>query len=166
MARYRVELTGEEREALLARVGRGRGAAAEIKRANLLLAVDRGEFSDLRMTDEEAARAYRASVKTVYNLKRRLVEEGLEAALSRKPRSGPSRVKLDGEAEARIVALACTEPPEGHARWTLRLIAQRSVELGYVESVSHVAVGALLKKTTSSRGCTRSGASRSTPASS
>ena len=166
MARYRVELTGEEREALLAKVSRGRGAAAEIKRANLLLAVDRGEFADLRMSDGEAARAYRATAKTVYNLKRRLVEEGLEAALSRKPRSGPSRVKLDGEAEAKIVALTRADPPEGHARWTLRVIAQRSVELGYVESISHVAVGRMLKKTSCAHGHAGSGASRSTPASS
>ena len=105
------------------------------------------------MSDGEAARAYRATAKTVYNLKRRLVEEGLEAALSRKPRSGPSRVKLDGEAEAKIVALTCTDPPEGHARWTLRLIAQRSVELGYVESISHVAVGRMLKKRFSRNSC-------------
>lgn len=166
MTRYRVELTAGEREELLARVNRGRGGAAEVKRANILLAVDRGEHSDLRMTDEEAARAYRSTPKTVYNLKRRLVEGGFEGALSRKPRSRPGNLKLDGEAEARIVALTCTDPPEGHSRWTLRLIAEKSVELGYVESISHVAVRDLLKKTSSSHGWSSSGASRSTPASS
>lgn len=166
MAKYRVELTGEERAELLARVNRGTGSAAEIKRANILLAVDSGEFADLRMGDEEAARAYRSTPKTVYSLKRKLVEEGFEGVLGRKRRSRPGNVKIDGEAEARIVALTCTDPPEGHARWTLRLIAEKSVELGYVESISHVAIRDLLKKTSSSHGWSSSGASRSTPASS
>lgn len=166
MVKYRVELTEGERAELLARVNRGSGKAAEIKRANLLLAVDQGEFADLRMTDEEAAKAYRSTVKTVYNLKRKLVEEGFDGVLSRKARSGPGNVKIDGEAEAKIVALTCTDPPEGHARWTLRLIAEKSVELGYVESISHVAVGDMLKKTNFAHGWSRNGASPSIPASS
>lgn len=166
MAKYRVELTGEERAELLARVNRGRGSAAEIKRANILLAVDRGELAELRMTGEEAARVYHSTPKTVYNLKKKLVEGGFDGVLSRKRRERPGNRKIDGEAEARIVALTRTDPPEGHARWTLRLIAERSVELGYVESISHVAVGGLLKKTTLSHGYTRSGASPSTAASS
>ena len=146
MAKYRVELTDEERDELLARVNRGHGSAAEIKRANILLAVDRGEHAELRMTDEEAAKVYHSTPKTVYNLKRKLVEEGFDGVLSRKRRKSPGNVKIDGEAEAKIVALTCTNPLEGHARWTLRLIAERSVALGYVESISHVAVGDLLKK--------------------
>ena len=166
MAKYRVELTGEEREELLARVNRGRGSAAEIKRANILLAVDRGELAELRMTDEEAARVYHSTPKTVYNLKRKLVEEGFDGVLARKRRTRPGNVKIDGAAEAKIVALTCTDPPEGHARWTLRLIAEKSVELGYVESISHVAVGDLLKKTSLGHGYTRRGASPSTAASS
>lgn len=166
MAKYRVELTAGEREKLLARVNRGRGSAAEIKRANILLAVDRGELAELRMTDEEAARVYHSTPKTVYNLKRKLVEEGFDGVLARKRRTRPGNVKIDGEAEAKIVALTCTDPPEGHARWTLRLIAEKSVELGYVESISHVAVGDLLKKTSYAHGYTTSGASPSTAASS
>lgn len=166
MAKYRVELTAGEREKLLARVNRGRGSAAEIKRANILLAVDRGELAELRMTDEEAARVYHSTPKTVYNLKRKLVEEGFDGVLARKRRTRPGNVKIDGGAEARIVALTCTDPPEGHARWTLRLIAEKSVELGYVESISHVAVGDLLKKTSYAHGYTTSGASPSTAASS
>ena len=166
MAKYRVELTAGERERLLARVNRGRGSAAEIKRANILLAVDRGELAELRMTDEEAARVYRSTPKTVYNLKRRLVEEGFGGVLAGKRRTRPGNVKIDGGAEAKIVALTRTDPPEGHARWTLRLIAEKSVELGYVESISHVAVGDLLKKTGHAHGRTTSGASPSTAASS
>ena len=146
MTKYRVELTQGEREELLARVNRGSGRAAEIKRANLLLAVDQGGFADLRMTDKEAAMACRSTARTVHDPKRRLVEEGFDGVLARKARSRPGNVKIDGEAKAKIVALTYTDPPEGHARWTLRLIAEKSVELGYVESISHVAVGNILKK--------------------
>ena len=99
MTKYRVELTQGEREELLARVNRGSGRAAEIKRANLLLAVDQGGFADLRMTDAEAARAYHSTVKTVYNLKRKLVEEGFDGVLARKARSRPGNARTGGEAE-------------------------------------------------------------------
>lgn len=146
MARYKVELTREERDGLLARADRGSGAANETRRANILLAVDRGEFGELRMTDERAARAYHPTPKTACNIKRRLVEEGFGATLARRRREGPSRRKVDGEAEARIVAPARTDPPEGHARRAPRPIAEKSAGLGYVGSVSHVAVGDLLKK--------------------
>lgn len=164
--KYRVELTEGERDELLGVVTRGSGPAATVRRANILLAVDRGPSAGLRMTDAQAAAAYHASEQTVRDVKRQMVEEGLAATLARKRRERPSRVKLDGEAEAKIVALTCTDPPEGHARWTLRLIAEKAVELGYVESISHVAVGDMLKKTTSSHGWSRSGASPRTPASS
>ena len=166
MPRYAVELSAQEREELMGIVRRGRAAASTIAHANILLAVDAGPLNGNRMTGAQAAAAYHVSERTVDNVKRALAESGMEAALSRKPRSRPGNVKLDGEAEAKIVALTCTEPPEGHARWTLRLIAERAVELGYVESVRHVAVGNLLKKTTSSHGWSGSGAPRRPPASS
>lgn len=146
MSKYRVELTEEERDGLIELVTKGKGAAAAIRRANILLAVDRGEHAGLRMTDAQAAAAYHASEQTVTNVKRDFVEKGLGPALARKRRARPGNVKIDGEAEAKIVALTCTDPPAGHARWTLRLIAEKSIELGYVESISHVAVGDLLKK--------------------
>ena len=164
MARYKVELTREERDGLLARADRGSGAANEIKRANILLAVDCGEFGELRMTDEQVARAYHSTPKTVYNIKRRLVEEGFGATLARKRREGPSRRKVDGEAEARIVALARADPPGGHARRALRLIAEKSAGLGCVESAGHVAVGDLPKTSYYAHGWPGSGAPRSTPA--
>ena len=163
MTKYRVELTQGEREELLARVNRGSGRAAEIKRANLLLAVDQGGFADLRMTDAEAARAYHSTVKTVYNLKRKLVEEGFDGVLARKARGGPGNVRTGGEAEARIVAPACTDPPEGHARRAPRPVAERSVGLGRVESISHVAVGNMPRETSFAHGHAGNGASRSTP---
>ena len=97
--KYRVELTEEERWELLSVVKRGKGSAAQVRRANILLAVDVGEHADLRMSEAEAARAYRASPKTVFNLKRKLVTEGFEGVLERKRRRSPGNVKVDGEAQ-------------------------------------------------------------------
>ena len=162
MAKYIVTLEKEEREGLLATVSKGKGSAQAIRSANILLAVDKGEFADLRMNDEAAASTYRTTARTVYKVKKTFVEEGLTAALGRKEGSGSSgRRKIDGEAEAKIVALTCTDPPTGHATWTLRLLADRVVELGILESVSHVAIGDVLKKTKLSHGYIGSGVSRS-----
>lgn len=166
MAKHVIELSLEERDELLAIATRGRGPVADARRASVLLAVDKGRFADLRWVDARAAEAYRVSEQTVRNLKRRCCEEGPLAACRRRPRPRPGNVKIDGEAEAKIVALTCTDPPEGHARWTLRLIAEKSVELGYVDSISHVAIGDMLKKTTSSHGWSGSGAYPRRPASS
>lgn len=166
MAKYIVTLEQDEREGLLATVSKGKGGAQAIRRANILLAVDRGEFADLRMTDEEASAAYRTSPRTVYAAKKSFVEDGLAAALGRKEGSGSSgRRKINGDVEARIVALTCTDPPAGHAAWTLRLLADKVVELGILESVTHVAIGDVLKKTNLSHGYTGNGASRSAHAS-
>lgn len=156
--KYRVELTAEERTSLLELVNKGKAPATQIKHAHILLAVDRSQGEPL-MSDTEAAKAYFTTQQTVLNVKRRFIEEGFESSLQRKKREKPSKVKLDGKAEARIVALTCTDPPEGHARWTLRLIAEKSVELGYVDSISHVAIRDLLKKTNCSHGWLKNGAS-------
>lgn len=150
--KYRVELTEDERGELLSVVKRGKGGAAQVRRANILLAVDVGEHADLRMSETEAARAYRASAKTVFNLKKKLVTEGFDGVLERKRRKTPGNVKVDGELEAKIVAIACTDAPEGHDHWTVRLIADKVVELGYVESICPATVANHLKKTRSSPG--------------
>jgi transposase len=165
MARYKVTLVPEERELLLATVGKGKGSAQMIRRANILLAVDRGEHGSLCMTDEEAAAAYYTTSRTIYETKRAFVEEGLEKALGRKSREEPSRRKVDGATEARIVALTCSDPPVGHARWSLRLLADTIVAEEILPSISHVAVRDILKKTNSSHGYTASGASPNAPAS-
>ena len=130
--KYRVELTAEERGELLAVVRRGKGGAAQVRRANILLAVDVGEHADLRMSEAEAARTYRASAKTVFSLKKKLAAEGFRGVLERKRRSSPGNLKIDGGVEAKIIALACTDAPEGHDHWTVRLLADKAVELGYV----------------------------------
>ena len=146
--KYRVELTAEERGELLAVVRRGKGGAAQVRRANILLAVD----ADLRMSEAEAAKTYRASAKTVFSLKKKLVTEGFRGVLERKRRSSPGNLKIDGDVEAKIIALACTDAPEGHDHWTVRLLADKAVELGYVESVCPATIANHLKKTRSSPG--------------
>jgi predicted polyphosphate/ATP-dependent NAD kinase len=159
MAKYIVTLTDDEKEGLLSIVGKGSGAAARIRHANILLAVDRGEGGALMMTDEAAAAAYHTTTQTVRNTKRVFVEQGFDAAIGRKQRLTPPKVKIDGETEAMIVALTCSDPPEGYARWSLRLLADKVVELKIMDSVSHVAIGDLLKKTRLSHGYMKSGAS-------
>ena len=150
--KYRVELTAEERGELLAVVRRGKGGAAQVRRANILLAVDVGEHADLRMSEAEAARTYRASAKTVFSLKKKLAAEGFRGVLERKRRSSPGNLKIDGDVEARVIALARTDAPEGHDHWTVRLLADKAVELGYVESVCPATIANHLKKTRSSPG--------------
>ena len=150
--KYRVELTEEERGELISVVKRGKGGAAQVRRANILLAVDVGEHADLMMSEAEAAKAYRASAKTVFNLKKKLVTEGFDGVLERKRRPAPGNVKVDGDLEAKIVAIACTDAPDGHDHWTVRLLADKIVELGYVESICPATVANHLKKTRSSPG--------------
>jgi transposase len=156
----------EERNLLIELVSKGNRAAATIKRANILLAVDRGEFAELKMTDEQAAKAYHATTRTITTLKKTFVEEGFDKALDRKKRDKPPKITIDGQTEAKIVALTCQSPPEGYAAWSLRLIADTVVELGILPSISHVAIGDLLKKTNLSHGYTKSGAYLSSQASS
>lgn len=143
--KYIVRLTGEEREGLKATVTKGRTSAQKIRRAQVLLKVD---ADGPNWTDEQTAEAYGMRAKTVADLRQRFVEEGLERALDRKaPDEPPRRRKLDGAGEARLIAMACGEPPEGRARWTLRRLAGQLVELAIVDGISHETVRQTLKKT-------------------
>ena len=159
MARkYVVRLGPEEREALELLVKKGKTQAYRIKHANIMLAVD-ADGSD--WSDEEAAEAFGCHVNTVANVRQRFVEQGLEAALERKKQQSPSRERiLDGEKEARLIALACSAPPQGRSKWTLQLLADKLVALKVVESVSDQTVRRTLKKTNSSRGCMSNGVFR------
>ena len=143
--KYVVRLTQEEREQLKRLVSKGKTAAYKIKHANILLKADAdGE----KWTDEQIVSAFNVHVNTVINVRQRFVEQGLEAALNRKKREKPPREKLlDGEKEARLIALSCGEPPTGCAHWTLRLLAGKLVELEIVENISHETVRQTLKKT-------------------
>ena len=143
--KYVVRLTGEERERLSAMVRKGRTNAQKFKRAQVLLKVD---ADGPNWTDEQTAEAFRVRAKTVADIRQRFVEAGLDRALERKePEEPPRRRKLDGAGEARLIAMACGEPPEGRARWTLRLLAGQLVELAIVDGISHETVRQTLKKT-------------------
>src|SRR3972149_1109465 len=148
-AKYVVRLTMEERGTLESLVAAGRAAADKLLRARMLLKANVGQ-SGPGWSDEKIAEAFEVGLSTIHRLRQRLVEDGFEAALVRKPRSRHRAPKLDGEKEAR---LACSAPPEGRARWTLQLLADKLVELEVVESISDEAVRQRLKKTKSSRGC-------------
>ena len=142
--KYIVRLTAEERSSLENLVSKGKAAAYKIKHANILLKVDAGRSG---WSDEETAEAFGCHANTVRNVRQRLVEEGLDAALERKKQQRPSRERIfDGETEARLIAVSCSEPPSGSARWTLQLLAERMVEMEIVETVSATTVGRTLKK--------------------
>jgi transposase len=152
--RYIVRLNDSERQELQDLVSTGQAAAYKIKHANILKSVD---VNGLGWTDEEAAKAFSCHRHTVANVRQRLVEQGLEAALERQPNPKPPRERVcDGEAEAKLIALRCGEAPEGRARWTLRLLADKAVELEIVPAISHETVRQVLKKTNSSLICVSS----------
>lgn len=149
--KYVVRLEPAEREQLRAMVKAGRAAAYQIRHANILLAVDQSRGGPA-LTDERAAEALSVSVGTIEQLRRKLVEHGLEACLERKKQVRPSvEPTFDGEKEARLIALACSTAPDGRERWSLRLLADRAVELKIVDSASHETVRKVLSKTRSSR---------------
>jgi transposase len=142
--KYIVRLTEQEREQLDALIRKGKTAASKIQHAHILLKAD---ADGAGWSDEEIATAFSAHPRTVAGIRERFVEQGLEAALNRKKQERPSRPpSFDGEAEAHLIALRCSEPPPGHARWTLRLLAEKVVELEVVASTSHETVRRTLKK--------------------
>jgi transposase len=143
--RYRVTLMAEEREALGHMISRGKADARKLAHARVLLQADASECGP-DWTDTRIAEAVRVSVRTIERVRQRFVEEGLEAALLPRPSPRVYARKLDGAQEAKLVALACSEPPEGKRRWTLRLLAERMVELEVVPELSHETVRQTLKK--------------------
>ena len=149
--KYRVQLTGEEQQELKALVSRGRTAAYKQTHARILLLSDEAQ-ADGGMKDEEIARCLKIGSATVERVRRRCVEEGVEAALGRKEQLRRRQKKLDGQGEAHLIALACGEPPEGRASWTLKLLAGRLVEWEIVDCISRETVRQALKKTNSSPG--------------
>lgn len=143
--RYIVRLTADERIQLEGLISKGKADARKIRRAQILLKVD---ADGARWTDEKTAEAFRVHESTVCFIRERFVLEGLESALTRKRQTKASRErKLDGAGEARLLAVACSQPPEGRVRWTLRLLAGRMVELHVVDTISHETVRQTLKKT-------------------
>jgi transposase len=145
MKKYVVNLDKDEKERLQRLTTKGKSGARKIRRARILLLAEEGYI------DKEIARALGAALTTVERVRKRFVEEGLEAALSQRPRPGATR-KLDGHQEAYLVALACSHPPEGKKHWTMQMLADKPVRLEVVEEISDETVRRTLKKGASSRG--------------
>ena len=144
---YRVTLTPVERQELQQMISRGKGAARKLAHARILLQADEAEGGGPRRTDQQIASALDTATRTVERVRERFVEQGLEAALVPARSKRVYARKLDGRREAKLIALACSKPPAGKARWTLRLLADEMVELEVVDSLSHETVRQTLKKT-------------------
>lgn len=152
-AKYIVDLAQEEREQLLQLIRKGTSRARKLARARILLKADEG------LGDEQVAQALHVGSATVGRVRQRFVEEGLESALTERPRPG-QRLKLNGKEEAHLIAVACSDPPKGHSRWTLRLLADKAVELGLADSIARETVRQVLKRGTLNPGRRSSGASQ------
>lgn len=152
MEKYIVTLTAEEVQELQSPVGKGKHAAQKVINVLILLNCDQSQGRDDRRTSQEIAQVLQVSERKIDRVKRRFVEDGLEVALSGQPSQREYVSKVDGDVEAHLIALSCLAPPEGHARWSLRLLADRAVELQWVEEISHETVRRVLKKTNSTPG--------------
>ena len=157
MVRYRITLTEEERKDLKSIKSKGKHRSQKIINALILLNCDEGDFQTKRSTNEQVAGVLKISMKKIDRVKKRFVEEGLDVALNGHKGKRVYEKKADGDLEAHLVALSCSEPPEGFARWSLRLLADRVVELNYIDSISYETVRRVLKKTKLSRGKNRVG---------
>ncbi len=146
MKKYIVTLTEDERNVLGVLASKGKHKSQKILNALILLGCDEGRHQVKRSTNEDMARVLNISMKKIDRVKRRFVEEGFDVTLNGKKGSRVYAKKADGDFEAHLVALSCSEPPEGFARWSLRLLADKVVELNYIDSISHEAVRRVLKK--------------------
>lgn len=158
--KYRFTLTQEERKELEAIVSKGKHNAQKVLNALILLNCDENAPEPRTLREQDIAGVLKISAMKLYRVKQRFVEEGLQIALNGRKGQRLYEKKADGEFEAHLVALSCREPPPGHVRWSLRLLADRVVELQYVESVSHETIRRVLKKTNSSLGKKTDGSSR------
>ncbi|MCX9026693.1 MAG: IS630 family transposase [Candidatus Methanoperedens sp.] len=146
MKKYVVTLSKEERDALKDITCKGTHKSQKILNAQILLRCDEGEHQIERSTNEEIARVLGTSMRKIDRVKKRFVNEGIEVALTKKKGNHIYEKKIDGDVEAHLIAMSCSEPPEGYARWSLRLLADKSVELGYIDSISHESVPRSTKK--------------------
>jgi transposase len=147
LIRYKVTLEVRERVMLQQIATRGRHSSQKVLNALILLKCDEGQFQDRKLTNQEIADVLPVSMKKIDRIKKRFVEQGLEAALDKQKAERTYARKADGDFEAHLIALSCGKPPQGHARWSLRLLADKMVELRYTDSISHETVRRVLKKT-------------------
>lgn len=157
MKKYIVTLTEEERNFLADLISKGKHRSQKILNALTLLACDEGEYQSSRSKNEEIARVLNTSMRKIDRVKKRFVMDGLDVALHGRKGSRVYAKKADGDFEAHLIALSCSKPPEGFSRWTLRLLADKAIELQYVDSISHETVRRVLKKTNSSLGKEKDG---------
>ena len=146
MVRYKVTLSEEEHEELMSVINKGSHSSQKFRAAYVLLNCDEGEYSK-KVTNEQISVVLKIGMRTIDRIKKKFIEEGFDAVLERRPTDREYERKADGEVEARLITLCCSEPPAGYAKWSLRLLADKMVELKYVDSISYETVRRELKKT-------------------
>jgi len=151
MVRYKITLTREEHVQLTAVLSKGKHSSQQYRNACILINSDENPWGQ-KLSNEQIAQVLQINTKTVERVKQRFVEEGFDECMDRKPYPKKGPIKTDGDFEAHLVALSCSEAPAGYARWSLRLLADKMVELRYADSISHETVRQVLKKTKSNRG--------------
>jgi transposase len=151
MIRYTVKLTKSEVQELHSIINKGSHNFQTFRVAYVLLNCDEGKYSE-KVTNEQISKVLKIGMRTIDRIKKKFVESGFEGALERRPTTRVYEPKIDGDTEAKLVTLCCSEPPKGFAKWSLRLLADKMVELKYIESISHVTVRTVLKKTNLSLG--------------
>lgn len=156
MIRYTLKLTKPEVDELNKIISKGSHTSKAFRVAYILLNCDEGKYS-AKVTNEQISQVLRIGMRTIDRVKKHFCEDGLEAALGRRPTSRVYERKVDGDVEAKLIALCCSDPPEGFSKWSLRLLADKMVQLEYVEDISHVTVRSILKKTNLSPGRRKDG---------
>ena len=151
MIKYKVALTKEEHEELMDIVSKGSHTSQQYRTAYILLNCDEGKYGE-KNSGIQISKVLKVSGRMIDRAKQRFVEDGFEACLERKPMSRTKEKKADGDTEARLIALSCSKAPEGFARWSLRLLADKMVELKYIDSISHETIRKVLKKTNLNHG--------------
>jgi transposase len=143
--RYTIKLTEPEVNELHAIINKGSHTSQTFRAAYILLNCDEGEYSD-KISNEQISKVLKVSMRTIDRIKKKFIEDGLESVLERSATTRVYDIKADGDMEAKLVSLCCSEPPKGFSKWSLRMLADKMVELNYVESLSHVTVRTVLKK--------------------
>ena len=145
MTSYRIRLSQEEVKELRIIINKGSHTSQTFRAAYILLNCDEGDYSE-KVTNEQISKVLKVGMRTIDRVKKKFIEDGFEKVLERRVSSRIYDVKIDGDVEAKLVKLCCSEPPSGFAKWSLRLLADKMVELKYIESISYVSVGNVLKK--------------------
>lgn len=145
MKRYRIHLSQEEVKELRVIINKGSHTSQTFRAAYILLNCDEGDYSE-KVTNEQISKVLKVGMRTIDRVKKKFIEDGFEKVLERRVSSRVYDVKIDGDVEAKLVKLCCSQPPSGFAKWSLRLLADKMVELKYIESISYVSVGNVLKK--------------------